>query len=286
MWKYHCLWFIQHVSICSLYFWECCLKHYKLYHYINKFSFIRHSVKRRRKRLLCVPGPVTKTLPNLEDRLNWTRLNRHPQYLQLSGHGLEHCRNSQGSLQRACTHHAQGEAGPLQVQWWSEKAPIRLFWSRVLQSWKGFLASEDLVSLSMGKEPEMGFQQAPPPGLGETLEPSQPHDVSAVVGLSTEVGCWAASRKRWMVSERHSPLHFWDVLWFISHFPCRYVNKMYFTQGSVDSRDPVMPHQRGWGWLVPCSGLFLRRNPVTNLEEQEPHSVGKWRHQMLTLGTF
>ena len=89
----------------------------------------------------------------------------------------------------------------------------------MLQSWKGFLASEDLVSLSMGKEPEMGFQQAPPPGLGETLEPSQPHDVSAVVGLSTEVGCWAASRKRWMVSERHSPLHFQGCSVVCSSFP-------------------------------------------------------------------
>ena len=146
------------------------------------------------------------------------------------------------------------------------------------QSWKGFLAPEDPVPLSVGKEPELGIQQAPPPGLGETLEASQPLGVSSVVGLSTGEGCWAASRKRWMVSEQHSPLHSQGCPWFFLHFPCRYVNKMYFSQGCVDSGGPTMPRQRGWVFfvvVVPDSKLFLGRNPVTNTEEQESLSVWK-----------
>ena len=112
--KHHCLWFIQHVSICSLYFWECCLKHYKLHHYINKFGFIPHSVKRRRKRFLCVPGPVTKTLPNLEDRLNWTSYtlstsSRAAMALSIAGipmaasRGCAHCTPSEGLVLCRCS---------------------------------------------------------------------------------------------------------------------------------------------------------------------------------------
>ena len=75
------------------------------------------------------------------------------------------------------------------------------------------------MPLSVGKEPELGFQQAPPLGLGETLEASQPLGVSSVVGLSTGEGCWAASRKRWMVREQHSPLHLLGCSVVCSSFP-------------------------------------------------------------------
>ena len=50
------------------------------------------------------------------------------------------------------------------------------------QSWKGFLDTEDPVLLSVGKDPELGYQQAPPLGLGETLEASQPFGFSSLWG--------------------------------------------------------------------------------------------------------
>ena len=140
------------------------------------------------------------------------------------------------------------------------------------QSWKGFLAPEDPVPLSVGKEPELGIQQAPPPGLGETLEASQPLGVSSVVGLSTGEGCWAASRKRWMVSEQHSPLHSQGCPWFFLHFPCRYVNKMYFSQGCVDSGGPTMPRQRGWVFCCCCCCCCSRFKIV--LREKSCHKYG------------
>ena len=60
------------------------------------------------------------------------------------------------------------------------------------QSWKGFLASEVPVPLSVGKEPELRFQQVPPQAGGHPGG-FQPLGISSVVGLSSEAGGWVAS---------------------------------------------------------------------------------------------
>ena len=138
------------------------------------------------------------------------------------------------------------------------------------QSWKGFLAPEDPVPLSVGKEPELGIQQAPPPGLGETLEASQPLGVSSVVGLSTGEGCWATSRKHWMVSEQHSPLHFQGCSVVCSSFPLPVFP--WRIRGFMGSRDAMSERL---GLVCSRSGFFLGRKPDPNSEEQEAHSVGK-----------
>ena len=143
------------------------------------------------------------------------------------------------------------------------------------QSWKCSLAPEDPVPLSVGKEPELGFQQTPRPGLGETLEASQPLDVSSVVGLSTGEGCWATSRKHWMVSEQHSPLHFQGCSVVCSSFPMPVCEQDVFHSRICGFRRSCDATSERLGFFVPGSGLFAGRNPVTNSEEQESHSVWK-----------
>ena len=260
--KHHCLWFIQHVSISSLYFWECCLRRYKLYHYINKFGFILHSVKRRKK--ICVPGPVTKTLLNLEDRLNWTSYTLSTSSwaamaLSIAGiptvasRGSAHsmpmegpflCRLSDGQRR-----HPLGFSDPGCLR--AGNAPLLLrtqclwVWAKN-QSW----VSSRLRAQAWGRLWRLPSHLMSPQWWGWVLG-------RGAGQLPGNTG--------WSVSST-VPCIFRAVPWFVPHFPCRYVNKMYFTQGSVDSGGPAMPHQRGWVFLFQVQDC-LRREILSQVQK-------------------
>ena len=248
--KYHCLSFIQHVSICSLSFWECCLKHYKLHHCINKFGFIPYSVKRRRKTFLCVPGPVNKTLPNLEGRLNWTSYTLSisswaAMALNIAGiptaasRGRAHstpmegpvlCRLSDGQRRRPLGFSDPGclRAGKASLLL---RTQFLWVWAKS-QSW----VSSRLRPQAWGRLWRLPSHLVSPQWWGWVLGRGAGQlPGSAGWSVSSTVPCILRA-----------------VPWFLPHFPCQYVNKMYFSQGCVDSGGPTMPRQRGWVFCCCC----------------------------------
>ena len=160
---------------------------------INSVSFFTQK-KRRRKRFLCVPGPVTKTLPIVENRRSC------PEHLQ-SLSWATRAFNIAGiprvaSRESSSTTDPEGRA-PLPRQWWPAEGAPSAFLTQGTSEQEGLLLlPEDTGPLPLSQDREQSCFSSrfcrPPQGrpweLCSNLASPESPERSCLVVLSAEEG--------------------------------------------------------------------------------------------------